>query len=98
MRRINEAVNVVCARAKQSSADVQRENRAFMAALAVGLIIGAFIGGMLPGVVPSTILIPMLVVILLISAVKVWQPGQRTHSRVCEPRRSDARMGASKSN
>lgn len=51
---------------------VIRQNRAFLLVMAVGSILGAFIGGQLLGIVPSAVLLPMLALILIVSAVKVW--------------------------
>jgi uncharacterized membrane protein YfcA len=48
-------------------------NRLFVAAMATGSIVGSYIGGQLLGVVPSEVMLPMLSVILLASAVRVWQ-------------------------
>jgi uncharacterized membrane protein YfcA len=49
------------------------QNRSFVLVMATGSIIGTFIGGQLLGIVPSLVLLPVLALILLISAVKVWQ-------------------------
>lgn len=58
---------------RDKSFAVLRRNRAFLLTMAAGSIIGTLIGGQLLGVVPSTVLLPVLTVILLISALKVWQ-------------------------
>jgi uncharacterized protein len=52
---------------------VLARNRSFVVVMAAGSIVGSFIGGQLLGIVPGGILLPALAVILLISAVKVWQ-------------------------
>jgi uncharacterized protein len=49
------------------------ENRRFVLVMAAGSIVGSFIGSRLLGLVPSDVLLPLLAVILVISAVKVWQ-------------------------
>jgi uncharacterized membrane protein YfcA len=51
---------------------VLRENRRFVVLMAAGSVAGALAGGLLVGVVPDDVLIPALAVILLVSAVKVW--------------------------
>lgn len=48
-------------------------NRVFLLVMAAGSIFGTFVGGSLLGLIPSAVLLPGLAVILLISAVKVWQ-------------------------
>ncbi len=48
-------------------------NKQFLMVMAAGSIVGTFVGGLLLGIIPSAILIPGLSIILLISAVKVWQ-------------------------
>jgi uncharacterized membrane protein YfcA len=55
---------------------VIREQRQFIALMAVGSMIGAFIGAQVLGVIPTAVLLPLLAAILLISAVRVWH-----HSR-----------------
>ena len=49
------------------------DNRAFLLVMAAGSILGTFIGGQLLGIVPNAVLLPMLALILIVSAVKVWQ-------------------------
>lgn len=49
------------------------ENRRFVLVMAAGSIVGSFIGTQLLGVVPNSLLLPMLAVILVLSALKVWQ-------------------------
>ncbi len=59
---------------------VLRRNKGFLAVMAVGSIAGAFIGGLLLGTIPSALLLPTLAVILVFSAVKIWQHSQRALS------------------
>ncbi len=49
------------------------ENRRFVLVMAAGSIVGSFIGSRLLGLVPNTVLLPVLAIILVLSAVKVWQ-------------------------
>lgn len=49
------------------------ENRRFVLVIAAGSILGSFIGGRLLGLVPNSVLLPLLAVILVLSALKVWQ-------------------------
>lgn len=58
---------------RDSSFIVLKQNWRFVVVMAAGSLIGAAIGGHLLGIVPATVLLPILSVILLISAVKVWQ-------------------------
>lgn len=58
---------------RDQSFSVLKRNQAFLVIMAVGSIVGSFIGGRLLGIVPSALLLPMLSLILVISAVKVWQ-------------------------
>jgi len=58
---------------RDNSFAVLLRNRGFVIIMAIGSIVGSFIGAMLLGVVPGSVLLPALAVILLISAVKVWQ-------------------------
>lgn len=58
---------------RNQSFTVLRLNRTFLLVMAVGSIMGSFIGGKLLGIVPEYILLPMLSLILMASAVKVWQ-------------------------
>lgn len=55
------------------SFEVLRENGRFVLAMAAGSILGALVGGLLLGVVPSAVLVPLLSLLLVISALKVWQ-------------------------
>lgn len=48
-------------------------NLRFILVMAVGSVLGTFVGSRLLGVVPEGVIVPLLTVILLISAVKVWQ-------------------------
>lgn len=58
---------------RDQSFSVLGRNRLFLVVMAAGSIVGAFIGGHLLGLVPNVVLLPALAIILLISAVKVWQ-------------------------
>lgn len=58
---------------RDQSFSVIGRNRKFLLIMAAGSIIGTFIGGQLLGLVPSYVLLPALALILVISAVKVWQ-------------------------
>ena len=58
---------------RDGSFAVIRNNKAFLAIMAVGSLVGTLIGGLLLGIVPNAVLLPLLAAILLISAVKVWQ-------------------------
>ena len=58
---------------QDQSFTVLGRNRHFVMVMAAGSVVGSFIGGLLLGVVPSATLLPILAVILVISAVKVWQ-------------------------
>lgn len=58
---------------RDQSFTVLDRNRDFLLVMAAGSIFGTFVGGSLLGLVPSAVLLPGLAVILLISAVKVWQ-------------------------
>lgn len=50
-----------------------KEQRGFIASMAVGSLLGAFIGSRLLGVLPTGILMVGLVAILLISSIKIWR-------------------------
>ncbi len=50
-----------------------RTERKFVAIMVAGSFAGAFIGSRLLGIMPITYLLPLLAIILIISAVKVWQ-------------------------
>lgn len=58
---------------RDQSFSVIARNRSFLLIMALGSIVGAFLGGQLLGIVPANVLLPMLSLILVISAVKVWQ-------------------------
>lgn len=58
---------------RDQSFAVLGRNRIFLLFMAAGSILGTFIGGLLLGIVPSVVLLPGLALILIISAVKVWQ-------------------------
>lgn len=58
---------------RDQSFSVLGRNRLFLVVMAAGSIVGAFVGGHLLGLVPNVVLLPVLAIILLISAVKVWQ-------------------------
>jgi uncharacterized membrane protein YfcA len=58
---------------RDQSFSVLGRNKSFLLVMAAGSIVGTFIGGLLLGMVPNALLLPALAVILLISAVKVWQ-------------------------
>jgi len=48
-------------------------HRNFVLIMAVGSMAGAYLGGLLLGIVPGAVLLPLLALILVVSAVKVWQ-------------------------
>lgn len=52
---------------------VLRENSRFVLVMAAGSIVGSFVGSRLLGLVPNAVLLPLLAVILVLSALKVWQ-------------------------
>jgi uncharacterized membrane protein YfcA len=58
---------------RDSTFAVLLRNGRFVAAMAVGSVVGSFIGAQLLGIVSGAILLPVLAVILLLSAVKLWQ-------------------------
>lgn len=58
---------------RDQSFSVIGRNRRFLLAMATGSVVGAFIGGQLLGLVSSSLLLPLLALILVISAMKVWQ-------------------------
>jgi uncharacterized membrane protein YfcA len=58
---------------RDQSFSVLSRNRTFGLVMAIGSIVGTFIGGRLLGLIPSSLLIPALAVVLVLSAVKVWQ-------------------------
>jgi uncharacterized protein len=55
---------------------VLKTNRAFVLFMAAGSILGALCGGLLLGIVPTRYLLPILALILVISAIRVWQHAQ----------------------
>ena len=58
---------------RDQSFSVLKRNQVFLSIMAAGSIVGTYIGGRLLGIVPDGVLLPMLSLILVISAVKVWQ-------------------------
>ena len=58
---------------RDKSFAVLGRNRIFLLVMAAGSILGTYAGGHLLGLVPNAVLLPGLAVILVISAVKVWQ-------------------------
>ncbi|AWC23687.1 permease [Aminobacter sp. DSM 101952] len=58
---------------RDQSFSVLKRNQVFLLIMAAGSIVGTYIGGRLLGIVPDGVLLPMLSLILVISAVKVWQ-------------------------
>lgn len=58
---------------RDGSFAVLDRNRAFVIFMAAGSIVGALIGGLLLGHVSTVVLYPLLAVVLLLSAIKVWQ-------------------------
>ncbi len=58
---------------QDQSFSVLGRNRTFLLIMAAGSIVGTFVGGLLLGIVPDAVLLPALALILIISAVKVWQ-------------------------
>jgi uncharacterized membrane protein YfcA len=54
------------------SFSVLEKNCEFVLLMAIGSLLGAFIGGQLLGIIPTFILLPFLSMILLFSAVKLW--------------------------
>lgn len=57
---------------RDQSFGVIRDERRFLAVMALGSLVGAFVGGQLLGIVPTGVLLPMLAALLLVSSVKVW--------------------------
>jgi uncharacterized membrane protein YfcA len=57
---------------RDRSFEVLRTNKGFVLAMAAGSIIGTILGGLLLGAVPQGVLIPLLAVLLLGSAIKIW--------------------------
>jgi uncharacterized membrane protein YfcA len=41
--------------------------------MGAGSVAGTVVGGALLGIIPSVVLIPVLALLLVVSAVKVWQ-------------------------
>lgn len=60
---------------RDNSFSILSKNYHFVFILAMGSLLGTFLGGLLLGIIPSNVLLPVLSVILIISAVKVWQHG-----------------------
>lgn len=60
---------------RDESFQVLSRNRRFLVAMAAGSVTGAVGGGLLLIVVPDLILAPLLALLLLVSALKVWQHG-----------------------
>ncbi len=58
---------------RDRSFGVLARHGSFAAAMAIGSIVGAYMGAQLLGIVPGHILLPVPAVLLLLSAVKVWQ-------------------------
>ncbi|WP_091918512.1 sulfite exporter TauE/SafE family protein [Mesorhizobium sp. YR577] len=58
---------------RDQSFSVLKRNRTFLLIMAAGSIVGTFIGGRLLGTEPGNVLLPVLSLILMVSAVKVWQ-------------------------
>lgn len=58
---------------RDQSFSVIGRNGSFLLAMAAGSAVGALIGAQLLGLVPSSLLLPFLALILVLSAVKVWQ-------------------------
>jgi uncharacterized protein len=48
-------------------------NKGFVLLMAIGSIVGTFLGAHLLRIVPGGILLPVLAIVLVVSAVKVWQ-------------------------
>jgi uncharacterized membrane protein YfcA len=48
-------------------------NRTFVFTMAAGSIAGTYLGSRLLAAAPASLLIPILAVILVVSAIKVWQ-------------------------
>ncbi|MFH0974579.1 MAG: sulfite exporter TauE/SafE family protein [Spirochaetota bacterium] len=51
---------------------VIKSERRFVVLMVIGSLCGSFIGGLLLNIIPTSMLLPLLSVILLISAVKIW--------------------------
>lgn len=58
---------------RDQSFAVLGRNRIFLIIMAAGSILGTFIGRVLLGIVPSIVPLPGLALILINSAIKVWQ-------------------------
>ena len=61
---------------RDSSFAVLRTHRRFALLTAAGSVVGTVVGGLLVGVVPTGFIVPLLVLLLLVSAVKVFQHGR----------------------
>jgi len=58
---------------RDESFSVLSRHKNFVPIMAVGSMAGAYLGGLLLGIVPGAVLLPLLALILVVSAVKVWQ-------------------------
>ena len=58
---------------QDGSFTVLKDNRAFAVMMAGGSVAGALLGGLLLGAVPADVVVPALALLLVVSAVKVWQ-------------------------
>jgi uncharacterized membrane protein YfcA len=77
---------------RDESFSVIGNNQEFLLAMASGSVVGTFLGGQLLGIIPSGILLPGLALILLISAVRVWQ--HHAYSSDLRPEMQDAGRGS----
>ena len=67
--------------ARYSRADafkVVKRERPLLIWMSAGSIVGAGLGGLLLGIVPGDLLVPLLGVVLLVSAIKVFQHARQT--------------------
>lgn len=62
---------------RERSFAVLGQNRRFLGVMAAGSVVGAYLGGRLLGVMPGTVLLPFLALILVLSAVRIWNHGAR---------------------
>lgn len=58
---------------RDQSFSVLSANKGFLIAMAAGSVGGVVVGGLLLSVVPSLLIVPLLAVLLVVSAIKVWQ-------------------------
>jgi uncharacterized membrane protein YfcA len=58
---------------RDQSFSVLVANKGFLVAMAAGSVGGVVVGGLLLNVVPGLEIVPLLAVLLLASAIKVWQ-------------------------